>query len=62
MKAEIHPDYHTIKVMMTDGPEYITLSRFRFQVSERLRRAGAFSLEHFPAQWHRLAVRNALNQ
>ena len=22
MKANIHPDYHTIKVVMTDGTEY----------------------------------------
>lgn len=26
MKAEIHPDYHTIKVIMTDGTEYETRS------------------------------------
>ena len=26
MKAEIHPDYHTIKVVMTDGTEYLTRS------------------------------------
>jgi large subunit ribosomal protein L31 len=26
MKAEIHPDYHTIKVVMTDGTEYQTRS------------------------------------
>ena len=26
MKADIHPDYHTIKVVMTDGSEYITRS------------------------------------
>lgn len=26
MKAEIHPDYHTIKVVMTDGTEYSTRS------------------------------------
>ena len=26
MKAEIHPDYHTIKVVMTDGTEYETRS------------------------------------
>lgn len=24
MKAEIHPDYHTIKVVMTDGTEFAT--------------------------------------
>lgn len=24
MKSEIHPDYHTIKVVMTDGTEYTT--------------------------------------
>ncbi|TGP51443.1 50S ribosomal protein L31, partial [bacterium M00.F.Ca.ET.229.01.1.1] len=23
MKASIHPDYHTIKVVMTDGTEYL---------------------------------------
>ena len=26
MKAEIHPDYHTIKVVMTDGTEFFTRS------------------------------------
>jgi large subunit ribosomal protein L31 len=26
MKAEIHPDYHTIKVVMTDGTEFATRS------------------------------------
>jgi large subunit ribosomal protein L31 len=26
MKAEIHPHYHTIKVVMTDGTEYMTRS------------------------------------
>ena len=26
MKADIHPDYHTIKVVMTDGTEYGTKS------------------------------------
>jgi large subunit ribosomal protein L31 len=26
MKAEIHPDYHTIKVVMTDGSEFSTRS------------------------------------
>ena len=26
MKAEIHPDYHTIKVLMTDGTEFMTRS------------------------------------
>ncbi len=26
MKADIHPDYHTIKVVMTDGTEYVTRS------------------------------------
>jgi large subunit ribosomal protein L31 len=26
MKAEIHPDYHTIKVVMTDGTEFETKS------------------------------------
>ncbi|MFZ2099634.1 MAG: 50S ribosomal protein L31 [Oricola sp.] len=26
MKADIHPDYHTIKVVMTDGTEYMTKS------------------------------------
>jgi large subunit ribosomal protein L31 len=28
MKAEIHPDYHTIKVVMTDGTEYLTRSTY----------------------------------
>lgn len=26
MKADIHPDYHMIKVVMTDGSEYMTRS------------------------------------
>ena len=26
MKANIHPDYHTIKVVMTNGTEYVTRS------------------------------------
>ena len=26
MKKDIHPDYHTIKVIMTDGTEYDTRS------------------------------------
>lgn len=26
MKTEIHPDYHTIKVVMTDGTEFFTRS------------------------------------
>jgi len=26
MKAKIHPDYHMIKVVMTDGTEYMTRS------------------------------------
>ncbi len=26
MKAEIHPDYHNINVVMTDGTEYTTRS------------------------------------
>tara|TARA_R110002126_G_scaffold291744_1_gene456545 strand:+ start:157307 stop:157588 length:282 start_codon:yes stop_codon:yes gene_type:complete len=26
MKAEIHPEYHMIKVVMTDGTEYMTRS------------------------------------
>jgi len=28
MKSEIHPDYHTIKVVMTDGTEYSTRSTY----------------------------------
>jgi large subunit ribosomal protein L31 len=24
MKSEIHPDYHTVKVIMTDGTEFFT--------------------------------------
>ena len=28
MKAEIHPNYHTIKVVMTDGTEYLTRSTY----------------------------------
>lgn len=26
MKANLHPDYHTIKIVMTDGTEYETRS------------------------------------
>jgi large subunit ribosomal protein L31 len=26
MKSDIHPNYHTIKVVMTDGSEYVTRS------------------------------------
>lgn len=26
MKADIHPDYHMIKIVMTDGTEYMTRS------------------------------------
>ena len=28
MKQGIHPDYHTIKVVMTDGTEYFTRSTY----------------------------------
>jgi large subunit ribosomal protein L31 len=28
VKKEIHPDYHTIKVVMTDGTEYMTRSTY----------------------------------
>ncbi|MBN9447349.1 MAG: 50S ribosomal protein L31 [Bosea sp.] len=28
MKTGIHPDYHTIKVVMTDGTEYLTRSTY----------------------------------
>lgn len=28
MKSEIHPDYHFIKVVMTDGTEYTTRSTY----------------------------------
>jgi len=28
MKANIHPDYHMIKVVMTDGTEYMTRSTY----------------------------------
>ena len=28
MKANIHPDYHAIKVVMTDGSEYQTQSTY----------------------------------
>ena len=28
MKDKIHPDYHTIKVVMTDGTEYLTRSTY----------------------------------
>jgi large subunit ribosomal protein L31 len=28
MKADIHPHYHMIKVLMTDGTEYLTRSTY----------------------------------
>ena len=28
MKSDIHPDYHTIKVVMTDGTEFHTRSTY----------------------------------
>jgi large subunit ribosomal protein L31 len=28
MKKDIHPNYHTIKVVMTDGSEYVTRSTY----------------------------------
>ncbi|MCA3629512.1 MAG: 50S ribosomal protein L31 [Methylobacterium sp.] len=28
MKADIHPDYHFIKVVMTDGSEFLTRSTY----------------------------------
>lgn len=28
MKADIHPDYHEIKIIMTDGSEYLTRSTY----------------------------------
>jgi large subunit ribosomal protein L31 len=28
MKKEIHPDYHRIKVVMTDGTEFVTYSTY----------------------------------
>lgn len=28
MKSDIHPDYHMIKVVMTDGTEYVTRSTY----------------------------------
>ena len=28
MKNDIHPDYHMIKVVMTDGSEYLTRSTY----------------------------------
>ncbi|MFG1462412.1 50S ribosomal protein L31 [Xanthobacter sp. DSM 24535] len=28
MKSDVHPDYHFIKVVMTDGSEYTTRSTF----------------------------------
>jgi large subunit ribosomal protein L31 len=28
MKADIHPKYHTIKVVMTNGTEYLTRSTY----------------------------------
>lgn len=28
MKSDIHPDYHTIKVVLTNGTEYLTRSTY----------------------------------
>ncbi len=28
MKNDLHPDYHTIKVVMTDGTEFLTRSTY----------------------------------
>ena len=28
MKSDIHPDYHTIKVVMTNGTEFLTCSTY----------------------------------
>jgi large subunit ribosomal protein L31 len=28
MREKIHPDYHTIKIVMTDGTEYMTRSTY----------------------------------
>jgi len=28
MKSDIHPDYHFVKVVMTDGTEYMTRSTY----------------------------------
>ena len=28
MKSDIHPSYHTIKVVMTDGTEFVTRSTY----------------------------------
>ena len=28
MKSDIHPDYHFVKVVMTDGTEYLTRSTY----------------------------------
>jgi large subunit ribosomal protein L31 len=28
MKSDIHPDYHMIKVVMTDGTEFVTRSTY----------------------------------
>lgn len=33
MKADIHPDYHTIKVVMTNGTEYLTRSTWARKVT-----------------------------
>ncbi len=33
MKADIHPEYHTIKVVMTDGSEFITRTTWARKVT-----------------------------
>ena len=36
MKKDIHPDYHRIKVVMTDGTEFVTYSTYGAE-GERLK-------------------------
>jgi large subunit ribosomal protein L31 len=43
MKAEIHPDYHTITVVMTDGTEYQTRSAWIGGAQQLLDRGGRVS-------------------
>ena len=31
MKQDIHPDYHTIKIVMTDGSEFTTRSTWGYE-------------------------------
>ena len=37
MKKDLHPDYHNITVVMTDGTEFVTRSTYGAPGAERIR-------------------------